>query len=258
MKLISHILILTLLSSYLVGCASLSDVTEVRQLPGLTWSFKEAQYDPSILSFRESAQDSDSTQNKRVLRDSLGKKIMSEDELSRLKQASETKVLDKGTIGTSYVLIAIYLPVAVAVGAVESIIMIPWTITFNHYSNVYRNNTEEKYIAGRSDFDKGQYESALANLEYARVLMPSMIAFSDVDYWRGRTFEQNIKNEDALASYRTFIEYSESSVPTYFNKKFSDDPSWLEKANDAKQRIANLKMILNKEFSRRLSEGSGS
>lgn len=109
-----------------------------------------------------------------------------------------------------------------------------------HLGRTYEKAAEAAYKSGREQFANDRIERAIAEWEHALFVMPSLRVFSDIDYWRGRAFEAAVKPQEAAVAYRTFLEYSEHSLPTYFKESFSQDPAWEVKAQDAERRLLRL------------------
>ena len=101
---------------------------------------------------------------------------------------------------------------------------------------------EKAYVLGRQYFVDHRMEDALSEFDYAKNLIPSLQAFSDIDYWRGRVFEDLGKEGDTKISYMYFINYSERSMPEFFKVTYPDDPTWLEKAQDAQIRLKKIQV----------------
>ncbi len=72
--------------------------------------------------------------------------------------------------------------------------------------------------------------------------MPSLRSESDIDYWRGRTFEAIGKGEESKYAYLMFIEYSERTIPMYFSNKYSSDSSWIEKAKEVQDKTGSINL----------------
>lgn len=245
LRLIAPFLILVTIITNLLGCASLSDIRQVRDLPDMTKPASNEQfyYDPSIRSYRvkESRGTTGSSGNGRTIRDAVGKKVQTESELERILQSNKRELIGRGTQITTIVLMVFYIPIAVPVAIVESVIMIPWSLMITHIQRTYESEAEQSYKLGREHFANDRIEQALAEWEHARTIMPSLQAFSDIDYWRGRAFQEAGKFAEAQVVYLNFINYSEQSVPGYFKETFSQDPSWEEKAKDAESRLTTLR-----------------
>lgn len=239
-KRISALLFFSFLFMQIAGCATHSDIKRVRELPGVTHdsSYKDAYYDSSILAYRLKGRKNFQKNEDEIVRDPTGKKVRTEEELKRVAGAklSELGKEKKQFISVS-VLSIIYLPVSAFFGIVEGIIYSPFSLTLGYYNKKLKQNAETAYISGRNHFNKNDFVQSIAEFERALYLMPSLRAESDIDYWCGRAFEANGEIEEAKYSYLMFIEYSERTVPVYFNNRFSDDPLWLEKAKEVQSKI---------------------
>lgn len=122
---------------------------------------------------------------------------------------------------------------------VESVVAMPVGI----YAAVFRSrmvrDSRSDYDEGRREFDAKNYSEALVKWDRAVSMMPSLRAYSDVEYWRGRAFEALGKSEAARTAYMDFLNYSERSTPEYFRVSESKkEPSWADKASDAEVRWA--------------------
>jgi hypothetical protein len=244
LRLIAGFLIFITLSTNLVGCASVSDIRDARNLPGLArpTSNEEFYYDPSIRSYRvkKSGEHTDSSDKGRTIRDAGGKKVQTEHELEYVLQSKKRELVGTGAQITTGVLIVLYLPVIISMYVVESVVMFPWSFMFAHYQRAYEREAEQAYSRGRKYFEDNQIDQALTEWEHARTMMPSLQAFSDIDYWRGRAFQVTDKTVEAQIAYLNFQNYSERSVPDYFKETFPQDPSWEEKAQEVEAQLVML------------------
>lgn len=230
---IARALLVSVLSFQLAGCASWFDL----ELPGGTSVLAKDRYyyDPSIRAYRvidrEKAPRSPDRDN--AARDSGGRKIQTAEELERYLRAQERSpqgpLTKAGTLGITI----IYVPVLMAFG----IVMLPWVFWSSHVAKTYEEAAEAAYAAGREHFANGRTDQAVAEWDRALVMMPSLRAYSDIDYWRGRAFQAAGDDRAAASAYRTFLDYSERSLPARFKKAFAEDPLWEEKAEDAEGRL---------------------
>lgn len=222
------------------GCATMSDIRELRDLPGFTRSDVSREktfYDPAVRAYRLMAKD----RKQPIMRGPGGKKIQTEEELTRFIAASEKEVIGLGAQGVEVSLQIVYFPVLVPYFIALAVILIPWTPLFFYTEATYKQEAENAYTAGRRHFDAGEAEAALISWERAKFVMPSLRAFSDIEYWRGRAFEALGQTRNARTAYEEFLSYSEQSIPAYFKDTYPADLTWLEKAEDSERRIANLK-----------------
>jgi tetratricopeptide (TPR) repeat protein len=248
------------------GCATLSDSEQSRKIQptfseGMSkWKFE---YDPDVRGYRiksVSLNNQKSPLEGKVLRNEFGKKIQTQKELSLFLNATESPGLEKYKVGRGVV-----LGVAIVVGTVllpivvaQGVINLPMQPVISNIDSQHRNNAENAYKSGRDNYYSGNTEKALADWEKAEVLIPAIKGLSDIDYFRGRAYEMRHQFKEALMAYEEFLRYSESSIPSFFNSKYSNEVSWKLRAEDADSRIVQiLKQMssLEKERDSFLKEG---
>ena len=232
-----------------MGCASMSDIRQLRELPGVATARDQDQYefDQSVGVYRLKAKPPAKGE---VARDSSGRKIRTEDQLRRWIEAStsvDQRLWGKGMTTTGIVLAVIYVPVGIVVVVVESVVAIPVGIYVAVLKNRMEQNSKSDYEEGHRQFNAGHYEMALAEWDRAIAMMPSLRAFSDIEYWRGRAFEASGDRAAARTAYMDFLNYSERSTPVYFQEvEPKGKLSWAEKASDAETRVAALQTMIFK------------
>ena len=241
-----------ILNSLLFGCASsLPTITEVRDLPGFrsyNFSKENTVYDPAVRAYRiRPMKKSSKVTDGAVLRDSLGKKIQTEEELTRTLEAVKKEGVGLGTKMAAYTLVVVYSPVIIArdiVSWVLSLPLLPFSLSdvkeYERLKKEHHQAVENMYASGRRHFDSGEFEAALTEWEHARIAMRSLRDYSDIDYWRGRALEAQHQMRNARMAYESFLGYSERSFPPYFKGPYPDDPTWAQKAEDAEKRIASI------------------
>lgn len=246
-KRLLNIFLCTIVVLEIVSCASVSDIRQMRDLPGSTpilWS-KEYYYDPTILSYRfkEPKKEDESAEHGKVIRDAAGEKIQTDEELQRFIQVDRKEhELLKTPFVSTIVLAALYIPITLPFDIIEGILTAPLSGMFLYYRGKLQDEAEKAYVLGRQYFVDHRMEDALSEFDYAKNLIPSLQAFSDIDYWRGRVFEDIGKEGDTKISYMYFINYSERSMPEFFKVTYPDDPTWLEKAQDAQIRLKKIQV----------------
>lgn len=137
-------------------------------------------------------------------------------------------------------LAVIYVPVGIVVGIAEGIAAIPVEIYTMVAVGRMTRESESMYRAGRKELDAAHYPEALAALDRAMIASPLLRTHSDVEYWRGRAFEAIGEKHSARTAYLDFLDYSERSLPDFFEGPAFSDPTWAEKAKDAESRAATL------------------
>lgn len=246
-KRLLNIFLYTIVILEIVGCASVSDIRQMRDLPGSTpilWS-KEQYYDPTTLSYRfkEPKKEDESAEHGKVIRDAAGKKIQTDEELQRFIQVDRKEYeLLKAPFVSTIVLAALYIPITLPFDIIEGILTAPLSMMFHYYQGKLQGEAEKAYILGRQYLAEHHMEDALSEWDYAKKLIPSLQAFSDIDYWRGLAFEELGKEGDTRTAYIYFINYSERSMPEFFKVTYPDDPTWLEKAQDAQIRLKRIQV----------------
>ncbi len=224
------------------ACVNLNDIRNIRELPVLTASEKNAQFefDESINAYRFKLKHSDQSF---VARDASGRKIRTEAEMKQWVDASEAAHRDLWTPGmkaTGFALGVIYVPIGIVVGVAENVVGIPIGLYALAVKHRIERGAEAMYRNGREEFDQGKYTDAVAAWDRAMAHMPSLKGSSDIDYWRGRAFEALGEGPSALTAYRDFLDYSERSIPDYFKGPDFNDQTWKEKAKDAESRATAL------------------
>lgn len=200
-------------------------------------------YDPAIRAYRQRLNQKDGKEPSvgKALRDGNGKKIQTEEDLGLILGGTQKEVTWTKTKTTVYIVVGvIYVPLVVALFTVQGVLNIPFGPVVVHLKTTYERNAEDAYASGRHHFDSGEFEAALTEWEHAMLVMPSLKAFSDVDYWRGKAFEGQGKLREAQIAYDNFLSYSENATPSYFKNSYPNDPTWEKKAKDAKIRITAL------------------
>jgi hypothetical protein len=218
-----------------VGCMTLGDVRAVRDLPGLTAipSAKNVVFDPGIRAARDK-------KTGLAFRDSLSKKIMTEDELVRVTNSHSSPKLGTGSTIAGITIAIIYVPIGLALGIAEWVITLPVQPYFSYLAHAYPKIGEEAYTAGRQHFSSGDINAALIDWERARTATPNLLALSDMNYWRGRAFQVLGDSESAQSAFRAFIEYSERVIPESFKNQTLADATWTERARDTDERLRSL------------------
>jgi tetratricopeptide (TPR) repeat protein len=238
------IILLIVLDGIVSGCASappLPTFSALKELPGFdrgSISKKDVVFDPAIRVYRKKVSNGGSEEMTGiVLRDAFGKKIQSEEELSRAIKSINRETIGGGTKAAAYGLTGVYTPVTFAETIINYVFGFPiyWIINNNNKEDTRR--AEEAYISGRRYFDSQKFEAALGDWKRAEILFPELHLNSDIDYWRGRALEALGENESARTAYLTFLNYSERSIPSDFKDLYPNDPAWAEKADDAERRL---------------------
>lgn len=252
-------LALALLVIPVTGCSPLKKVTDRRALPNSDGSITYDQnrqafwYDHSIRAYRYGPKSTEKAapQREGIVRDRGGKKVRREEELIALTNEVQKPHLGADqTVGAATAIVAgigaliaeivILWPCSLAFGVVEGVLAIPFLPLAAHLDSTYTQEAEHAYVQGRHHYEAGSFDSALVSWEYALYVMPSLQAYSDVEFWRGRTFEALNRPDDAALAYATFLSYSESSTPSYFVTGYPNDPSWKWKADQAEAKIAEI------------------
>jgi hypothetical protein len=239
-----------LLSAGLIACTTLDDVQDARKLEiktGVPVSNFGFYYDDVMGAYRERVKSGSSGPGP-LLRDGKGRRIQSEQELFRPVEESKKEVLvypdnpvSTGALviyGIGFIGAAVYYwPVTLGLPIMNGILAVPFSPVASHLNTNYEREAEQDYEAGRHHFDTGELEEALVEWEKARVLMSSMQATSDINYWRGRAFEALHQPDNALFAYDRFLGESTSSQPSYFRHKYTDVLIWKEEEEDAVRRL---------------------
>jgi hypothetical protein len=231
----------------LPGCVSLPAVWDLDEIPGYNhsnFSREDVVYDSTIRGFRWRNKKAEFGENE-VLRNDNGKKIQNEEDVIRLLDAKNSIIIRKGTKVTAYVLSLIYTPFVLIENAVKYTIGLPMVAVNQNLAKKNNENINEKmediYISARHHFDSGELEVALSEWENPQVTFPrSLTYYSDINYWRGRTYEKLGKTEDAQSAYLMFLNYSERSTPSFFKIKYPNDSTWDNKADEAENELAIL------------------
>lgn len=247
------------LSVQISGCTTFDGLKKMRDLPQATEAINDDSnnqspwYDKSVRAYRlASKKKQNGHENlEPVMRDALGKKIQRQEELMAISEAQWNNVLGthrKVAVGTGMmvgigVLVAqviIFFPCVLVWGVAGSVLGLPSLPISSHLETAYIEEAERAYVKGREELAGGSYDSALASWDYAEHLLPSLQALSDVNFWRGRTFDALREPQSAVLAYSTFLYYSETSLPSYFKSDFPNDPTWEWKADQAEARIADM------------------
>lgn len=230
------------------GCVSLPAVWNVNETPGFrqtNFSNEDVNYDASIRGFRWKNKKSDSGDNE-VLRDENGKKIISVEDMSLYFEAKNRMKVGTGTKYTTYALSAIYTPIVIIEQVVGTIISSPFFWIMNNTGKKIKQEIESAYISGRQHFDAGEYKAALLDWDYAEPVFQQIpfyyFYYSDINYWRGRAYENLGNSREASNSYHLFLNYSERSTPYYFTVKYPNELSWAQKADVAEKSISRIQM----------------
>ncbi|MDR4481632.1 MAG: hypothetical protein R3B37_18045 [Nitrospira sp.] len=253
------VLIFIFLTAPLSGCTTFDGLKRIRHLPKAAETINydpknpDVFYDQSVRAYRRMSkhQQNGQQQLEAVVRDTLGKKIRQEEELlalsdtglSRTFGPSRTAVMGGGLllgVGIFVAQIILFFPCALGLGVVGEVLGIPALPVSSHLETVYLEEAQQAYDRGREQLAAGSPESALASWDHAEQLIPSLQALSDMNYWRGQAFDSLNEPRPALLAYSTFLDYSESSLPSYFKANFADDPTWERKADHAESRMADL------------------
>jgi tetratricopeptide (TPR) repeat protein len=237
-------------TTQLLGCTTFADVKQNRNIPfvySASISKGQFNFDGEIRGYRVNSVPDYRQQSQvggKIIRTTIGKKIQTKRELSNFLTLSEHEDLGLGqkaalfgTGATFLVTYIVFLPITLGFDVVKGILNLTFQPVTSSLQSQYKHNAENAYISGRYNFDSGKTDMALADWEKAEDFMPSLKAFSDIDYWRGRAFEMRHQPKEALTAYEEFLSFSESSVPAYFKNKYSNDVTWGGKAEDVDMRI---------------------
>lgn len=226
--------LILLLSTQITGCSSHYGAKLPKDSP-YEKNIPETEYDPTILAYR--FKDSGP-----VIRDSSGKKVRTEEELIQFKKAKLKDIDNQKKKAVPFIAAAIiYAPYTIVIGIIDGIVSSPWNLMVKHYKKKTENTAEKYYFSGRGFLDNKEYDRALADLEYALFIMPSLRSQSDIDYWRGFALEGKGKIGESQYAYLMFIEFSEKNTAKYFREKHNSEPSWSYKAKKALTKINSNK-----------------
>jgi tetratricopeptide (TPR) repeat protein len=241
-------MVCVVMGSALAGCASLPAIWNLKEAPGFhqdDLSMSKVVYDPSIRAYRlAKSRDGKETMTGTVLRGVDWRKISTEEELKRVISAYTSPQIGTGTKISAYGLAALYSPIVAAEAVAGAVISLPLQpfVLYDQYHNRHRvrRAVEEAYHKGRVHFEAGEYQGALDQWEDAMRWDAWFQMVSDVDYWRGRTYERLGNGREALTAYLDFLDYSERSFPSYFEAPPKDHPPWPDKAADTERRLRGL------------------
>lgn len=221
----------------LSGCIALPGFTELKRLPGFQQAphKEELVYDKTIFAYR--AKDEESSKGL-VLRNAVGKKIQTEQELNRYISSAGTEVVGSGIRYPAYALAGIYTPFNFAAGLFYVVPTVPLLMTASGIVTAYREKAETAYRSGRAHFARGELKEALIEWDRAKAMTPELQAISDVEYWRGRALQESGQGSEAMIAYQRFLSYSERTQPDFFATKDAGEITWEEKASDVIKRIA--------------------
>jgi tetratricopeptide (TPR) repeat protein len=247
--LVARGIVIIVMGGALSGCVSLPTLWDLRDMPGFQRQQKlspdQTVYDPSMRAYRRAEpRDGKETFTGSILTNMDWKKIRTEEELKRVLVAYKGPQIGAGTTIAAYGFAVVYSPIAAAetiAGAVLTLPLKPFLL-YDEYQNRKRarHAIEEAYLKGRSYFETGKFQSALDQWDDAMRLDPWLRLLSDVNYWRGRTYERLGNGREALTAYLDFLDYSERSFPSYFEAPPKDDPPWPDKAVDTERRLKGL------------------
>lgn len=228
----------------LSGCTSLPGVSELKQLPGFmdTPPQEEIQYDKTVLAYRVGGTDASKGS---VLRNAVGKKIQTAQELKRFTSSVNREIVGVATRYTAYTLAGLYTPYNVATKVFYIVPTVPLFVAGTVLKSAREEAVETAYGSGRTHFMRGELKEALADWSRAIALEPELRAISDLDYWRGRAFQEDGKVTEAVIAYQLFLSYSERTRPDFFTKKFPADMRWEEEAADIERRLSEVQNSSN-------------
>ncbi len=221
----------------LSGCISLPGFPELKPLPGFQQAplKEELLYDKAILAYRVKDEDDS---KRLVLRNAVGKKIQTEQELNRYISNVRIEAVGSGTRYPAYALAGIYTPFNFATGLFYVVPTVPLIMAGSAVVAAYRDKAETAYRSGRAHFSRGELKEALIEWDRAKAVAPELQAISDVEYWRGRALQQRGQGSEALIAYQHFLGYSERAQPEFFTTKDASDMTWEEEAYDIERRLA--------------------
>lgn len=258
-SLVPVMLLACLVLSHASGCAVFSDLKKEREspkaLPGslLAQKSEDFLYDKSVRAYRylpKETRQPGTLKPGTVVRDPVGRKIQHEEDLQVLFEPIDSRFSTGETVtmwtgvgiaGAAAVAgVIVFFPCVVAMSVVGLVLGIPSLPVSTSLEATYVTEAQQAYMQGRTEFLAGSYERALASWDHAEEIMPSLRAYSDVNYWRGRTFDALARPRVAAIAYGDFLAYSESVVPSYFKPQLPDDSSWTEKADRAEARSSEV------------------
>jgi tetratricopeptide (TPR) repeat protein len=248
-----HVVLVFLIGGALIGCTTLDDVRQAREFSikkGVPVSNYGFYYDAAIGAYRERVKVGPERPGL-LLKNAAGQRIQTEQELVRAvdvsskespgNQPSPVTVWVSGLYGLGLFGAAVYYwPVTVGLPIVHGVLYLPFSPVPPHLMTQYERAAEQDYVAGRGHFDAGEFGAALEEWERARVVMPSIQATSDINYWRGRAFEALHQPREAFEAYDLFLNGSTDAAPQYFTHRYADDPPWDDKAAETARRITAL------------------
>ncbi len=252
-------LIFVFLFVQISGCTTFDGLKKKRDIPKATEAInydpknQNLWYDKSVRAYRLATKEKQNGHQRLepIIRDALGKKVQREEELIAISEAQFGNVLGTGskvaagagmTVGVGLLIaqVILFFPCVLVLGVAGGVLGLPSLPISSHLETAYIEEAQRAYVRGREEFAAGSYDSALASWDHAEHMMPSLQALSDVNFWRGRTFDALGAPQSAVLAYSTFLHYSEISLPSYFKADFPNDPTWEWKADQAEARIADM------------------